>query len=686
MIIYPNLNTYMNVLNTSRRSQRLLFIFLVTLFWGFDSTQSYAAINFESPIGYEIPTGASVITHADFDGDGDIDLALAHVPNEDSYEDEGVFIHLNNGDGSYVLGSRVHNTDSRISSITSADLDNDGDIDLASANTGSEDMTIFLNDGNAVFTIDSSLKLENDLRSVLDIATADFDHDNDIDIAMYVSNSNGGYNGPAVVLYINDGTANFVRSTILYTYFAGYGLGPIISEDLNGDTFDDIAVIAGDLHIFYNNGDGTFTYNQTGLPSDDPTTSITPLDVDGDEDLDLITNQSGLFGIMLNIDETISDPDGNGIYFSHELFLDIPPAEGAYSTTDLDNDGDFDIAIVSHTGLYIYLQNNLNDFIPQEPISNPYFTGGDRMISTDINNDDKTDIIVLIDENSIENRFLIFLQTSTENQQPILNEIGNQTAAEGQALNFTVSATDPDEDTLTYAAANLPAGAIFNPVTQTFTWTPGYSDAGNYTDIEFSVTDSGTPMELDVELITITVGDVNRAPEINNPGPQEVLENTPLTFSISATDPDGDDVTVTTTDLPTGATFNGSTFTWTPTLTQEGIYTITFTATDDGAPNESSITEVVITVGDNPTPTEQAEDLVDSVITIDIPQNVENSYLANLLKVGQFIEDGKITAAVNQLNAFITKVNQDRQQGILTQAEADVLIEMAERLIAYITN
>lgn len=195
-------------------------------------------------------------------------------------------------------------------------------------------------------------------------------------------------------------------------------------------------------------------------------------------------------------------------------------------------------------------------------------------------------------------------------------------------------------------------------------------------------------MELDVEFITITVGDVNRAPDITNPGPQEVLEEDTLSFTVSATDPDGDITTLTATNLPNGALFNTSTgaFSWTPTLADSGVYTVTITATDTGTPIESVSTEIVITVGDNPTPVEQAQNLIATVTTIDIPQNVENSYLANLQKVEQFILEGKITAALNQLNAFKNKVQQDYQQGILTQAEYTQLMNAANELIADLIN
>lgn len=72
---------------------------------------------------------------------------------------------------------------------------------------------------------------------------------------------------------------------------------------------------------------------------------------------------------------------------------------------------------------------------------------------------------------------------------PLLAAIGNQTVTEGQLLQFTISATDPDGDTLTYSATGLPAGATFDPVTRTFSWTPTLAQVGSYPNITFRVRD-----------------------------------------------------------------------------------------------------------------------------------------------------------------------------------------------------
>jgi hypothetical protein len=272
----------------------------------------------------------------------------------------------------------------------------------------------------------------------------------------------------------------------------------------------------------------------------------------------------------------------------------------------------------------------------------------------------------------------------TANQAPVLTPIGNKTVAEGQLLQFTITATDPDGGNLTYSAANLPPGATFDPQTATFSWTPNFNQEGNYPDIEFTVADDGSPMELDTELLTITVGNINRFPVFDLIGSKEVLENELLTFTVNATDPDGDGITLSAANLPPGASFDAQSgvFSWTPTLSQEGVYTVTFNATDNGTPVAIGSTDVVITVGDDPTPSEQADNLVDTVVEYDFPTNIENSYLANLKKVKKFIEDGKVAAAINQLQAFIEKAKEDFANGTITQAIRDDLVGLAEALLA----
>jgi hypothetical protein len=88
------------------------------------------------------------------------------------------------------------------------------------------------------------------------------------------------------------------------------------------------------------------------------------------------------------------------------------------------------------------------------------------------------------------------------NQPPILGHIGNKTAFKGENVSFTISASDPDKDILTYSASNMPLGANFDVATHTFFWTPRGKLAGAYEDILFEVSDGYLK---DSEAITINI-------------------------------------------------------------------------------------------------------------------------------------------------------------------------------------
>ena len=99
----------------------------------------------------------------------------------------------------------------------------------------------------------------------------------------------------------------------------------------------------------------------------------------------------------------------------------------------------------------------------------------------------------------------IHSEPSPDNNPPELSPIGDQSVSEGELLIFTVSATDPDSDTLSYSASDLPAGADLSSSTGAFSWTPDYDQAGSY-EVTFLVTDGNDGS--DSETITITVSDV----------------------------------------------------------------------------------------------------------------------------------------------------------------------------------
>ncbi|MBM3327297.1 MAG: tandem-95 repeat protein, partial [Calditrichaeota bacterium] len=190
------------------------------------------------------------------------------------------------------------------------------------------------------------------------------------------------------------------------------------------------------------------------------------------------------------------------------------------------------------------------------------------------------------------------------NRPPVLAGIGNREVDESSELLIELTASDPDDDGLTFSGVDLPAGSML--AGNVFRWTPSYDQAGNYA-VTFRVTDDGTPNLSDEETIVITVGDINRPPVLAGIGNREVDEGRELLIELSAFDPDDDGLTFSVVDPPAGSSLAGNVFRWTPDYGQAGNYAVTFRVTDDGTPNLSDEERIVITVNNVNRPPELAE-------------------------------------------------------------------------------
>ncbi|MDI6788572.1 MAG: putative Ig domain-containing protein, partial [Planctomycetota bacterium] len=150
---------------------------------------------------------------------------------------------------------------------------------------------------------------------------------------------------------------------------------------------------------------------------------------------------------------------------------------------------------------------------------------------------------------------------------------------ENQPLLFTIVAEDPDGTIVSYTMTTLPAGATITASNGAFSWTTTFTQQGSY-PVTFRATSNGLSVS---QAIIITVTNVDRAPVLAAVGNKSVNENANLNFTITAPDPDGDTVAYTMVSTPAviGAILNSSTgaFSWTPSYTQAGSYTVTFTAT-----------------------------------------------------------------------------------------------------------
>jgi len=183
------------------------------------------------------------------------------------------------------------------------------------------------------------------------------------------------------------------------------------------------------------------------------------------------------------------------------------------------------------------------------------------------------------------------------NRAPKIDAISAQTANENSAFSLSLNVMDDDSEDagkLVTAITGLPEGATFDATSNSISWTPTFEQSGNYTGIKATVADpAGLSMVISFD---ITVNHVNRNPLINEIAAIAENENQAVTFAVSGSDPDFEDqeiLNIAMSGEPNGASFDGSTFSWTPSFEQAGSHTITFTISDGNA-NASTTADVTI--------------------------------------------------------------------------------------------
>ncbi len=171
------------------------------------------------------------IAVGDFNGDGRLDLAVANGACNDCVGT--VSILLGDGTGNFTLTSSPVIGD-RPESIAAADFNGDGNLDLAVADSNSGTVSILLGDGTGNFTVGSSPGLYCGTDSV---AVGDFNGDGIPDLA--IGAPCDVYEGVAFIL-LGDGTGNFAVASAAST--GGLWPWSVAVGDFNGDGKPDVVV------------------------------------------------------------------------------------------------------------------------------------------------------------------------------------------------------------------------------------------------------------------------------------------------------------------------------------------------------------------------------------------------------------------------------------------------------------
>jgi hypothetical protein len=208
----------------------------------------------------------------DYDNDGDIDLLFTYANKTGSTGNGTIAILFNDGTNNFGESEIAANltptsVTARINpEITSADFDNDGDIDfLVGDNSGL--VEFYKNDGSGNFISFDIYDFGGTLS--WGISSADFDNDGDID---FIATQDIPQENGCIYLILNDGSqncfnqANYVKIADIPpmpSFFAGpqHDFGYLQSIDYNDDGMMDFFFSGGDsLYLYIQKEIGVFDY------------------------------------------------------------------------------------------------------------------------------------------------------------------------------------------------------------------------------------------------------------------------------------------------------------------------------------------------------------------------------------------------------------------------------------------
>lgn len=271
---------------------------------------------------------------ADLDGDGLADLVTANQGSAD------VSVLLRSGEG-FAAAVGYPACDGAHEAIP-VDLDGDGDLDLAATCWGGNVLAILGNDGAGRFTPAAPVTVGWTGHSV---APLDADSDGDIDLAVASRSSD------TVTIVPNEGGLTFGAFVEIPV-----GVTPhsVRAGDLDADGDADLAVAADgadSVTVLLNDGSGAFA--RADVPAGRQPKSVAVADVDGDGVLDLVTaDADGNYPEALDPSTTslsVALGTGDGS-FQAPVRLPAPGTPFAVIATDLDDDGDTDLAAATWDG------------------------------------------------------------------------------------------------------------------------------------------------------------------------------------------------------------------------------------------------------------------------------------------------------------------------------------------------
>ncbi|GAB3317887.1 hypothetical protein GCM10027299_09340 [Larkinella ripae] len=499
----------------------------------------------------------------DFNSDGLPDVATANSGSND------VSVLLANGSGGFGEATNFP-VGTTANSVAVGDFNGDGRDDLVVTNISSNDVSVLLGNGSGGFGETTNFPVGIGPSSV---AVGDFNGDGRDDlaitmaygyVAVLLANGSGGFGAPA-------------------TFPIGSSANSVKVGDFNGDGRADLVVVnpnSATISVLLGDGSGGFGAATKIFVSAIPE-SVAVGDLNGDGRLDLVTANpsSGTISVLL----------GNGSGGFGEATLYYLGSFEEIVIGDFNGDGRPDLAGATSGHISVLMANAYGGFRAPK-----YFpvTGSPRsIVKGDFNGDGWVDLATA---NTISNVVSVLINCGS-NRSPVVT--GTQVTVPQSAtvsVPFSVSVasavTDPDGDVLTFSAEGLPPGLSIDPVSGIVSGTPSTTVGSPFTVILRATDPYGNSTRV-TGLFTVvnptTPPVANRAPVLTGAQgtiPQSATVSVPFSISVApaVTDPDGDVLTFSASGLPPGLSIDpvSGIVSGTPSTTVGSPFTVTLRATD----------------------------------------------------------------------------------------------------------
>ena len=212
-------------------------------------------------------------------------------------------------------------------------------------------------------------------------------------------------------------------------------------------------------------------------------------------------------------------------------------------------------------------------------------------------------IITATDSNNESSTQEFSISVANTNDDPVFTSTPITNATEDTEYTYTITVTDPDptNDTITLTATTIPLWLNLNSNTRILSGTPLVTDVGTHS-IVISAADGNNGVSN--HSFSITVADFNDSPVFTSTPITTATEDISYSYIVTASDEEGDIITLSGTTIPSWLNFQASsgTLNGTPSNNDVGDHNVVITASSPGSTSVTqSFSIKVINVNDAPT-------------------------------------------------------------------------------------